>query len=85
MTEYAVSPFEHSMAADTGSEVLFQLRSSVEGSGQWDDATPQYWTIDDESVATIDQTSGIAPRWAQARPTSPPWSTPTRTTSPSPR
>ena len=60
MTMYVVSPEEHSMTADSGSWVQFQLRSSVEGSGQWDDATPQYWMIDNESVASIDQTSGVA-------------------------
>jgi hypothetical protein len=59
-TMYAVSPEEHSMSADPGSWVQFQLRSSATGSGEWQDATPQYWAIDDESVASIDPASGAA-------------------------
>ena len=60
MPNYAITPDEHSMSADAGSWVQFQLRSSADGSGEWEDATPQYWTIDDESIASIDQTSGAA-------------------------
>ena len=41
-----------------GEWIQLQLRSSVEGSNAWDDAWAQYWTIDDTSVATIDQGTG---------------------------